>query len=227
VPWHKISQKANNIAFLFFIWKQPYLLFIGKQSLKYNNNMKKYGKVVSQSTSHNRRWAVKVLFLSMSLSLIFGFLSQTVLSSIGAVMAILCIILFIAISVVFDMFGIAVESADEEQFLKWNKENIKGARVGLRLCKNCEKVCSFCADVVGDICSTLCGAGGACVVVALCQKITSPSLIILISVSVSAVIAGTTIFFKALMKTHALTKSNEIILRLGKLLEKTLFRDKK
>ncbi len=189
--------------------------------------MKKYSKVVSLSTSNNKRWAVKVLFLSMSLSLIFGFLSQTVLSSIGAVMAIVCIIFFIAISVIFDMLGIAVASADEETFIKWNSENRKGARVGLRICKNCEKVCSFCADVVGDICSTLCGAGGACVVASLSQKISSPSLVILITVSVSALIAGATIFFKALMKTKALTKSNEIILALGKILEKTIFREKK
>ena len=125
------------------------------------------------------------------------------------------------------MIGIAVASADEEQFEKWNKTQLQGARAGLKLCRNSEKVCSFCADVVGDICSTLCGAGGACIVVSLSASISSPALTMLLSVSVSALIAGLTIFFKALMKQHALKSSNKIILNLGRLLEKTIYYEKK
>ncbi len=189
--------------------------------------MKKYGKVVVESVRGHRNWAVQVFVLSISLSLAFGFLSQTLLSSLGAVFASFGIAVFIFLSVVFDMLGIAAASAEEEQFLKWNKEGIRGAAVGLKLVKHCEKVCSFCADVVGDICSTLCGAGGACIVIALTKSITSPALIMLISVSVSALIAGLTIFFKALMKQRALNNSNNIILKLGLILEKTIFRQKK
>lgn len=189
--------------------------------------MRKYGKVrIESKGERNYRWAIQTLILSVCMSMMFGFLSQTLLSSLGAIVAIVGICVFIFVSVVFDMLGIAVASADEEQFAKWQKENICGSRIGLKLCRNSEKVCSFCADVVGDICSTLCGAGGACVVVALTSHITSPALIMLISVSVSALIAGVTIFCKALMKTHALKKSNKIILRLGKILEKTLFHEK-
>lgn len=189
--------------------------------------MRKYGKVrIESKGERNYRWAIQTLILSVCMSMMFGFLSQTLLSSLGAIVAIVGICVFIFVSVVFDMLGIAVASADEEQFAKWQEENIRGSRIGLKLCRNSEKVCSFCADVVGDICSTLCGAGGACVVVALTSRITSPALIMLISVSVSALIAGVTIFCKALMKTHALKKSNKIILRLGKILEKTLFHEK-
>ena len=189
--------------------------------------MKKYGKVVVESVRGHRNWAVQVFVLSISLSLAFGFLSQTLLSSLGAVFATLGIAVFIFLSVAFDMLGIAAASADEKQFLKWKEEGVKGSEVGLRLVKHCEKVCSFCADVVGDICSTLCGAGGACIVIAITKSVSSPALIMLISVSVSALIAGLTIFFKALMKQRALTNSNKIILKLGALLEKTIFREKK
>ena len=186
--------------------------------------MKRYGKVISCKTK--KRWAVQTLVLSVSLSLMFGFLSQTFLTSMGIIVATITICFFIAISVIFDMIGIAVAGAEEEQFIKWQAEGIKGAKVGLKLCFNSEKVCSFCADVVGDICSTLCGAGGACIVVALSSRLTNPSLVSLVSVSISAVIAGATIFFKALCKERALTKSNQIILSIGKLLENTLFRSR-
>ena len=190
--------------------------------------MKKHPKVVLSSTGSktNYRWAIQTLILSICLSLLFGFFSQTILSSMGAVMAIVGISFFIFLSVVFDMIGIAVASCDEETFAKWQKEGVKGSAVGLRLVKNCEKVCSFCADVVGDICSTLCGAGGACVVVALTRHSENATLVMLISISVSALIAGLTIFFKALMKTRALKNSNQIILRIGKILENTFFRKK-
>lgn len=186
--------------------------------------MKRYGKVVIEGTKRaGHVWAIQVFFLSISLSLVFGFLTHTVLSSMGAIIAIISILIFILLGVVFDMIGIAVASADEGQFEIWNSQNIKGARAGLKLCRNCEKVCSFCADVVGDICSTLCGAGGACIVVSLTSHLTNSALIILISVSVSALIAGITIFCKALMKERALKHSNKIILRLGIILEKTIY----
>lgn len=189
--------------------------------------MKRFGKVVIEGHKRNNfHWAAKVLIFSICLSMIFGFLSQTLLSSMGAIIASVCICVFIFISVAFDMLGIAAAGASEEQFIAWKEAGIKGANVGLKLCHNSEKVCSFCADVVGDICSTLSGAGGACVVVTIASHLSSPALIMFISVCVSALIAGVTIFFKALMKQRALTQANQIILRLGHMLEITLYREK-
>ena len=141
-------------------------------------------------------------------------------------MAIIGIVIFIFFSVLFDMLGIAVASCDQDIFEKWHAEGKKGAGVGLSLCKNSEKMCSFCADVVGDICSTLCGAAGACIVTSLTNDIYNDNVVLLTAISVSAIIAGITIFFKALMKEQALKNSNKIILQLGTLLEKTIFKDK-
>ena len=142
------------------------------------------------------------------------------LSKMGVVIATMVILIFIFISVLFDMLGIAAASAEIEILRKWGREKIKGADIGVKLCENSEKVCSFCADMVGDICSTLCGAGGACIVTTLTNSISNIHLIMLISISTSALIAGTTIFFKAIMKEKALKNSNKIILRLGKYLDK-------
>lgn len=167
-----------------------------------------------------------MFFIAVSMSLFFGFISQTLLSSMGIIVASIGICFFIFISVLFDMLGIAAASADREVFEKWQEEGIKGAEVGLNLCNHSEKVCSFCADVVGDICSTLCGAGGACIIVALTENIANETLIILTSIATSALIAGLTIFFKALMKERALKNSNKILLKLAKFLSFCYF-DKK
>ena len=190
--------------------------------------MRRYNKVTLQNYKGVRKykWAIKMFIIAISMSLFFGFISQTLLSKMGAVVAIIGIGIFIFFSVAFDMLGIAVASTDIEVFKQWQQNNEKGAVVGLLLCQNSEKMCSFCADVVGDICSTLCGAGGACIVASLTMNMYNSNAILLISILVSALIAGVTIFFKALMKEYALKNSNKIILKLGKFLEKTFFKEK-
>ena len=191
--------------------------------------MKRYSKatIASYKGAKKFRWAFNMLAISLFTSLFLGYISQTMLSKMGIAVATAIIFLFIFLAVVFDMIGVAVVSAEIDKFSKWKEEKIKGAALGHQLCLNCEKVCSFCGDVVGDICSTLCGAGGACVVVAITKSLSQQSLVMLISITVSAFIAALTIFFKALMKEYALKKSNKIILKLGKMLEKFMFREKK
>ena len=182
--------------------------------------MKHLKKISIQSvTTKKYLWAVRIFFIAICLSMFFGFLSQTMLTKMGIIVATLGIVFFIFVSVFFDMLGIAAASADITTFEKWEKEKIKGADMGMILCKHSEKVCSFCADVVGDICSTLCGAGGTCIVVAITQNLTNTNIIMLISITTSALIAGITIFFNAIMKERALKHSNKIILKLGKFLE--------
>lgn len=190
--------------------------------------MKRYNKVYLQNYKGIKkyRWAIKMFMIAISMSLFFGFISQTLLSKMGAIIAILGICIFIFFSVVFDMLGIAVASCDQEFFEKCYEEGKKGASVGLLLCKHSEKMCSFCADVVGDICSTLCGAGGAAIVSTLVSNVYNETLVIFTTISVSALIAGLTIFFKAIMKERALKNSNKIILKLGVILEKTIYKEK-
>lgn len=177
---------------------------------------------VQSIASRKCLWAFRMFIIAVFMSLFFGFLSQTLLSKMGALIAIIGIIFFIFVSVFFDMIGIAVASANIETFRSWAKEKKIGADIGIKLCENSEKVCSFCADVVGDICSTLCGAGGACIVVALTNDINNANIVMLVSISTSALIAGITIFFKAIMKERALKNSNRIILNLAKFLNKFL-----
>lgn len=182
--------------------------------------MKKYRQVKIESFSGAKKylWAVKMFFIAIFMSLLFGFVSEMIISVAGMIVAVLIICIFIFISVLFDMIGIAVVSADEEAFHKWAKDGVNGAERGLKLCNHSEKVCSFCADVVGDICSTLCGAGGATIVSIIAKSIECNQRIILISISTSALIAGLTIFFKAIMKEKAMRQSNKILLKLGRFL---------
>ncbi len=168
-----------------------------------------------------------MLIITLCLSIAFGFLSQVVLSNMGIVFAIIGILFFVFISTIFDMIGIASASSNIDVFKMWKVQKVEGAVTGYKICQHCEKVCSFCADVVGDICSTLCGAGGASVVLTLTKSTENLQLVTLISIFTTALIAGITIFFKALMKEIAVKKSNKIILKLGKIYERTFKKSKK
>lgn len=172
-------------------------------------------------------WASRMLIMTLCLSIAFGFLSQVVFSRMGIVFAIVCIIFFIFISTIFDMIGIASASADIEIFKYWKAKKVEGAETGFKIVKNCEKVCSFCADVVGDICSTLCGAGGATIVLYITKNSENLNLVTLISIFTTAIIAGLTIFFKALMKERAVKRCNHIILKISKFYERTFKKLKK
>lgn len=188
----------------------------------------KQNKVKTSAIEVKRyKWAFKMFVVSLCLSSLFSLLSQTVLSHLGAVLAAATIMLFIFVSVVFDMIGIAITSADESFFKTQLENHVKGSTIAIKLKKHSEKVCSFCADVVGDICGILSGAAGACIIMSLAKNISNSSVVILISTLVSSLIAGLTILFKALMKGYAIKNANKIILRLGKLLEKLFFYNKK
>lgn len=183
--------------------------------------------VSSEGLNFSRyKWAFKIFLLALSMSFVFSLLSQTILSSIGIVMAIITIVFFIIISVIFDMIGVAITCTTEEFFLE-RKNKEKGANVGLWMKKNSEKVCSFCNDVVGDICGILSGASGACVILSITQHIETASFIAIVSSLVSAVIAGLTIFSKALMKSYAINNANSFILKIGKFIENSIFYRKK
>lgn len=184
-------------------------------------------KVSSEGINFSRyKWAIKIFFLAITMSCLFSFLSQTILSSMGVIMAVITIIFFIVISVVFDMIGVAITCTDEEYYLKrLGKE--KGAKVALTMKKNSEKVCSFCNDVVGDICGILSGASGACVILSITSHIASDGFVVIVSSIVSAVIAGLTIFSKALMKSYAINNANKFILKVGKIIENSFFYKKR
>lgn len=113
------------------------------------------------------------------------------------------------------MIGIAVASIDENQLKPF--ENEKGFKTACKLCDNTEKVSSFCGDVVGDICGILSGAGGVSLV--LNMNIHDPNVYFIVTCLISSLIAGLTIFGKAIMKAFAVNHCDIVVLKTGKVLE--------
>ena len=164
------------------------------------------------------KWAIKIFFLSISLSIIFSVISQSLFPKLSILLSIMVIFFFIVLSVVFDMIGVAVASIDKGSLEKYKK--MRGYRSANLLCNNTEKVSSFCCDVIGDICGILSGAGGVSLV--LNMKITDQSTYFVVTCIISSLIAGLTIFGKAIMKTYAVKNCDKVMIKTGKIMEMSL-----
>ena len=163
-------------------------------------------------------WPLKILILAIALSLGFSLLSEYVMGATGIIIAVLVIILFVALSIITDMIGVAATACSKEPFMAMCSKKVRGAKEGLMLIRNADKVASLCNDVIGDVCGILSGAAGASIVARITVDFQNANLSILVASLITAFIAGVTIFGKALGKHTAMDNCNSIILRVGKIL---------
>lgn len=179
-------------------------------------NPKRKIKVKKQQS--NSHWPLKIFVMAVALSLSFSLMSEFVMGGAGIVVAVIIIILFVALAIITDMIGVAVTACTKEPFVAMCSKKVRGAKEGLMLVRNADKVASLCADVVGDVCGILSGAAGASIVAKITINFQNANLTILVASLITAVIAGVTIFGKALGKRKAMDSCNSIILKVGKLL---------
>ena len=109
-------------------------------------------------------WPLIVTILAFTISLLFSFMSESVMPKVGIIVGIMILILFIFIGIIFDMIGVAVTSSNEEPLHAMSSKKIKGAKKAVSFKKNADKVSSFCNDVIGDICGTISVSVGVSVV---------------------------------------------------------------
>lgn len=163
------------------------------------------------------RWPLIVLVVSLFLSFSFSFFSELALNGANLVVAIIVILVFMFISVITDIIGVAVTAASEGPFRSMASRKIKGAKEGIILIDNADKVASIIADILGDICGILSGAAGAVVTAKLIEGVSNDMTTVFIASAVSAVIASLIIFGKAMGKRLAMDNCDKIVLALGRI----------
>ena len=178
------------------------LLFMSK------NN--KRGKKDSQV-----KWLLIVLIMTFALSMFFSYISTTSISNLSVIPAIIILIVVILIGVLFDIIGVAVTCATEEEFHAMASKKVKGAKMAIKLIRSAPKVSNFCNDVIGDICGVLSGAISAILTIKITNSI---GLSTNIQFIMSALVASLTVGGKALGKEFAKRKCNSIIYGVAKIL---------
>ena len=180
------------------------------------SNSKKDKKQKKNGESSVYAWVIKVFFLAIALSAVLSLASEAVLSGADVAVAVLILVLFIALGIVFDIIGVAVTAADPRPFHSMASHKEKGAKESLMLIRNASRVSSICNDVVGDICGIVSGATGAVIVTQLQRSFSTQS--VLISVGVTALVSGLTIGGKAMCKPFAMKQSKRVIYLAGRVL---------
>ena len=163
-------------------------------------------------SKQNIKWILLITSLTFVISMIFSYLSETILKKSNIVIELLVLLTVILIGIIFDMIGVAVTTCAEYPFHAMASRKIKGAKTAIKLIKNKDKVSSFCNDVIGDICGIVSGTAG----VIIATSIAKDSIIC--SLLVTATISSLTIGGKALGKKVAVNKIENITKIVSKIL---------
>ena len=161
------------------------------------------------------KWIIHVFILTFILSICFSYISTNGVSTLEIIPAIIILITIIFIGIIFDIIGVAITVANEEEFHAKATKKAMGAKTSLRLIKNASRVSNFCADVIGDICGVLSGAISAMIALRLTQNLGMSENIQFI---VSAIVASITVGGKAIGKEIAINKSTSIVMIAGKVI---------
>ena len=163
-------------------------------------------------------WPIIVTILAFFISLLFSFISESIMPSVPILIGIIILITFILIGIIFDMIGVAVTSSNEEPLHAMSSKKIKGAKKAVSFKKNADKVSSFCNDVIGDICGIISGSAGLAVATSLAN--TYNLNIFYTTLIVTAIIAALTIGGKAFCKKIAINNNHKIVYLTAKILSK-------
>ena len=163
------------------------------------------------------RWVVIIFFVTMLVSGTISFVSDEIMERSNIVVAFMILLAIVLIGIVVDVIGVAVTSADEKPFHSMAARKVPGAMDAIRLLRNAERVSSICNDVVGDICGVVSGSASATIAAQVLQnfEFSAPDVITLL---MSALVAGLTVAGKAIGKTLAINSSTKIVSGVGRII---------
>lgn len=177
-----------------------------------------------KKTKTHLKWIIQVFIATFMLSIFFSYISTNGVSKLNIIPAVIILLSVIAVGIFFDIIGVAVTVANEEEFHAKATKKAKGAKMALMLIRNSAKVANVCADVIGDICGVLSGAISTMISLKLTEDLGMPENIQFI---VSALVASLTVGGKAIGKEFANKKSTEIVYNSSKIISYVKNEDKK
>ncbi|AGL02008.1 hypothetical protein [Desulfoscipio gibsoniae] len=164
------------------------------------------------------KFVVFVGFISFILAAIFFLLSQLISEAINSLtFSFLLLMLIILFGITSDVIGTSVAAANEAPFHAKASKKVAGAREGVLLIRNADRVANIANDVIGDIAGTVSGALGIALVLQI-MTLWEDFNRFLLNMLVTALIAALTVGGKAYGKKIALSNSNEVIFFVGRIM---------
>ena len=166
-------------------------------------------------------WSLSIAVITFVLAALFSVISTAMLNGVSWAAGMLIVFGIVMIGIVFDIIGVAATAAIETPFHAMASEKVKGAKQSIYICRNADRVASFCNDVIGDISGIVSGTASAAVVIQLVYAFGrgDGSLFqTIISVVFTSVVAAVTVGGKAFGKSFAIRYSTYVIFQVGRLL---------
>lgn len=164
------------------------------------------------------RYIFSVALGSFFLAVIFTLISELVASRLNSILlSFIFLTIIILLNIFADIVGTAVTVASHVPFNAKASKRITGAPQGLQLIRNADRVANISNDVIGDITTTVSGALGISIVVQimrLWQRADQFWLNVLMTALISVIIVSG----KAAGKKVAVSRSEDVIFLVGKLL---------
>ena len=163
------------------------------------------------------RWVITIFFVTIVVSGLISLISDEDMERSGMVTAFLILLGIIFIGIIFDIVGMAVATADEKPFHAMAARKVPGAKASIALLRNAERVSSICNDVVGDICGVVSGSASATIAgqVLANFEFSWPDVVTL---GLSALVAGLTVGGKAVGKNIAVSSATQIVHGVGRVI---------
>ena len=149
------------------------------------------------STSH--KWTIFVIFLSFVLSLVFSLITSVAMQSLNLFFAFIVLFAIIAINILFDMIGTAVQSAEEKPFHSLAARKVKGARESISVIRHAPQLATTTL-IVSELVAKFNLSG------------ILPSLIL------TGIVSSLTIGGKAMSKGISMNNGNSIVFTVGKIM---------
>lgn len=163
------------------------------------------------------RWVITIFLVTILVSGLISLGSEELMANSSMTVAFLILLAIVMLGIIFDVIGVAVTSADEKPFHSMAARKVPGALEAISLLRNAEKVGSICNDVVGDICGVVSGSASATIAAQILSnfEFSWPRLI---SLLMSALVAGLTVGGKAVGKSFAIHSCTVIVHGVGRVI---------
>lgn len=170
------------------------------------------------------RWFITIFITTFILSITFSYISTNALNDLPIVPAVIILIAVIVVGILFDIIGVAITVANEDEFHAKATKKAQGSKASIFLIRNSAKVANICADVIGDICGVLSGAISAMVATKIGSEY---GLSFNMQFIMSALVASLTVGGKAIGKNLANEKSTNIVYAVGRIMSIFIKENKK
>lgn len=165
----------------------------------------------SSKAGSGNKYIVGVGIASLFLAAVFFMLAELLARRLDSLaLSFVFLVLIILVGITSDLIGTAVAAANEAPFHAKAAKKVPGAPEGILLIRNADKVANITMDVVGDIAGTVSGALGISLVIMIIQMREDLDRFAL-NILITALIAALTVSGKAYGKRLALSRPNDII----------------